>query len=298
MRVRPVVLVVLLAALVLPGGASASEIIGRNASNVKLQVNAQGQALVTFTSAGAPQKVLVWGAVNAIAPAPGKQQVEFKVDYSGGWGTYRKPIWKTFENVCAPYNGPDLAWLVTACTAPDGSHWALQSWQRMLPNYGLAANPKQAVWELRISHWTGELPQLTVNLNWAYRRFDHLFGTFTYLGEPVYGFRSTSTGVPLDTFGRNLYVDTFNSRYGPGWKRENSFLMHRGTGTFCYGFYAHGQRPAGNGTRYRATIIGPGVAPDVMWTGRPLGAYDKERDLALHEAQRELYGADQLCKPV
>jgi hypothetical protein len=298
MRVRPFVSFVVLVFLALPGVANASEIIGRNADDVKLQVNAKGEALVTFTSRGEAEKVLVWGAENAIAPTPGKQQVAFKVDYSGGWAKHKKKVWETFANACGPYTGPKLAWFVTACTAPDGSYWALQSWQRMLPNYGLSPNPKQAVWELRISHWTGELAQLSVNLNWAYRKFDHVFGTFTYQGTPVHGFKSTPAGVPLDTFGRNLYVDTFNSAYGNGWRRENSFLMHKGTGTFCYGFYRHGSHPAGNGTQYRATIIGPGVTPDVMWTGQPLGAYDKDRDLALHDEQRTLYGPDQLCKPV
>ena len=168
----------------------------------------------------------------------------------------------------------------------------------MLPNYGLAATPKQAVWELRLSHWSGELPQLTVNPNWAYRKFDHLFGSFTYNGAPVHGFRSTSGGNPLDTFGRNLYVDTFNSAYGAGWKRENSFLMHEGSGTFCYGFYPHGNRPSGHGERYRATIIGPGVTPDVMWQGTSLGTYDAALDRQLADAQRALYGSDRLCRPV
>ena len=58
---------------------------------------------------------------------------------------------------------------------------------------------------------------LTVQLNWAYRKYHHVFGSFTYLGRPVHGFKSTAAGVPLDTFGRNLYLDTFNSAYGKGW---------------------------------------------------------------------------------
>ena len=53
---------------------------------------------------------------------------------------------------------------MTGCKAADGSYWALQAWQRMLPNYGLVASPKQSVWELRLSHWSGPLPELTVNL--------------------------------------------------------------------------------------------------------------------------------------
>ena len=86
-----------------------------------------------------------------------------------------------------------------------------------------------------------------MNLNWAYKKYHHIFGSFTYLGKPVHGFKTTSTGVPLDTFGRNLYLDTFDSAYAKGWMRENSFLMHKGTGKFCYGFYRHGARPEGDG---------------------------------------------------
>jgi hypothetical protein len=174
----------------------------------------------------------------------------------------------------------------------------LQSWQRALPNYGLPASGKSAVWELRLSHWRGELPQLTVNLNWAYKTYQHIFGSFTYLGKPVHGFKSTPGGNPLDTFGRNLYLDTFNSAYGAGWKRENSFLMHKGTGKFCYGFYSHGSRPVGSGERYRATIIGPGVTPDIYWEADALTSYDKEFDLQQHAVQKEFFAGDPLCKAV
>ena len=299
MRLRYLAILAALATtLLLPAGSNASEVIARDASAVKLQVNANGQALVSYTATGKRWNLLAWGAADALMPTLGKTQISFKLDYSGGWGTYKKDVWRTFENACGPYTGQTLPWLVSACTAPDGSHWALQSWQRMLPNYGLVPSPEQAVWELRLSHWTSDLPVLTVNLNWAYRKFDHIFGSFAYAGVPVHGFKSTATGNPLDTWGRNLYVDTFNSAYGTGWKRENSFLMHKGTGTFCYGFYPHGARPAGHGERYRATIIGPGVTPDVMWQGLPLGSYNQVLDLKLHEDQRTLYGADTLCRPV
>jgi hypothetical protein len=298
MRLRGLAIAALLIALIAPAGAGASTLIDRNASRVTLQVDRGGRALLTYRAHGKTRHVLAWGAVNAIAPTPGKRQVDFRLDYSGGWGSARKDVWKTFANTCGAYTGPALAWKLTACTAPDGSHWALQSWQRMLPNYGLAPTPKQSVWELRLSHWTGELPVLTVNANWAYRKFDHLFGTFTYDGAPVHGFSSTPQGNPLDTFGRNLYVDTFDSAYGVGWKRENSFLMHKGTGDFCYGFYPHGARPAGSGQRYRATIIGPGVTPDVMWQGTPLGSYDPDLDRQLADVQRQVYASDRLCKPV
>ena len=299
MRLRTIVLAAAVScAAFLPATASASEIIDRNATGVKLQVDKNGQALISFNARGKRWNVLAWGAVNAIAPTTARKQVEFKLDYSGGYGTYKKDVWKTFKNACRPYDGPELQWLVTACTAPDGSHWALQSWQRMLPNYGLNASAAQAVWELRLSHWSGPVAELTVNLNWAYKKFEHIFGSFTYQGKPVYGFKSSSVGNPLDTFGRNLYVDTFNSAYGSGWKRENSFLMHKNTGKFCYGFYSHGSRPVGAGTRYRATIIGPGVTPDIYWESEALGAYDKAFDLEMHAEQKAFYAGDPLCKAV
>ena len=134
----------------------------------------------------------------------------------------------------------------------------------------------------------------------------HLFGRLTWLGQPVYGFTSTTKGSPTDSFGRNVYLDTFDSAYGPGWKRENSFLTHRGTGAFCYGLYPHepypgypavGRRPAGKGQRYRATVVGPGVLPDVAWEGAPT-PYDAALDGKLVEQQRSVYGSDSRCKPV
>ena len=295
---RTIVLVAVLgAALAVAPSAVASDLVDRNATDVRLAVNAKGEALLTYRSGGRVRRVLAWGAVDAIAPTKARAQVKFKLDYQGGWSKYRKPVWKGFANVCAGYDGPALGWLVAACKAPDGSYWALQSWQRALPNYGVAPSPKQAVWELRLSHWRGDLPALAIELDWSYRRYHHLFGTFAYRGTGVFGFRATSTGVPLDTFGRNVYVDTLDSGYGPGWRRENSFLTHTGSGAFCYGFFPHGSFPAGTGTRYRATVIGPGVTPDSFWEAAAPGAYDAARDAQSNDAQRKMFGQTGLCKP-
>ena len=68
-------------------------------------------------------------------------------------------------------------------------------------------------------------------------------------------------------------------------------------GTFCYGFYPHGSRPAGTGQRYRITVIGPGVTPDVVWEGTSPGAYDAARAGAQVELQRSLMGRDTACRP-
>ena len=144
--------------------------------------------------------------------------------FSGGLKLEHRAMWKTFRDECRPYDGPPLAYLVTACKAPDGSYWALQSWQRGLPDYGVAPTGAQGAWELRLSHWTGDLPVLNIQTDWAWHQWDHLFGTFTYDGTGVYGFKSTPGGAPLDTFGRNLYLDAYNSDYGSGWVRVNSWL--------------------------------------------------------------------------
>lgn len=298
MRFHLAAILAVVAAIAVPATASASEIIDRNASKVTLKVASNGQALVSYDARGKRWNVLAWNAVDAVQPTTSRPQVKFTIDYSGGYGTYKRDVWKTLKDACRAYDGPDLEWFVTGCKASDGSYWAIQAWQRMLPNYGLVATPTQAVWELRLSHWSGELPELTVNLNWAYKKYHHIFGSFTYQGKPVYGFKSTPAGMPLDTFGRNLYLDTFDSAYGKGWKRENSFLMHKNTGVFCYGFYRHGARPEGNGTKYRATIIGPGVTPDIFWSAEALGAYDNAFDLEQHAAQKAFYAGDSLCRAV
>jgi hypothetical protein len=289
-----VVMLMVATACVFASGASASQLIDRNAHNVRLAVDAKGEALITYTDGGTVKHVLAWDAVNAIAPTRTRGQVAFKLDYAGGWGKSRTAAWKTFGSRCGAYDGPPLAWEVAACKAPDGSYWALQAWQRMLPNYGGVPDTQQAAWELRLSHWTGALPVLTIGTDWAWHQWDHLYGTYSYNGQPVFGFKSTPAGNPLDSFGRNIYVDTFDSRYGTGWKRENSFLAHKGTGVFCYSFNPHGSHPAGKGTKYRATVEGPGVTPDVMWQGVSPGSYDKELDAEANATIAEL--GDKQCR--
>ncbi len=153
-------LVALAAGIAVPV-AGASQLIDRNATNVKLLVNKKGEALLTYTKAGKPMHVLAWGALNAIAPTVDANQAEFKLDYQGGWkkhyvdnpavrrlqaayqklrkrstsylgspvvrqlsakSAFAKSYWKdSFGGSCPAYTGPKLAWFVTACTAPDGS---------------------------------------------------------------------------------------------------------------------------------------------------------------------------------
>src|SRR5215211_7193612 len=265
------------------GPASAAQLIARNASDVKLAVNTKGEALITYRSAGELKRMLAWGALNAVAPSESRSQVSFRIDYAGGYGKYRRAIWRSFPDACGRYRGPALPWLVTACTAPDGSHWALQSFQRMLRNYGLPSTGLRSAWELHLAHWTGDLPVLEVKLNWAVHHVDQLYGRFTYQGQPVFGFLSDRYGAPLDSFGRLLFLDTFDSSYGSGWRRDNSFLFHRTTGTFCYGMYSRRTGFSPMGQRYRATANGPGATPIVTWIGNSPGPFNRELDLIANQ---------------
>ena len=298
-RIRQLLLVAVVvasAAALYPTGAGASQLIARDAQRVKLAVNDNGMAMLTYRAQGKTRHVLVWGAVNAIHSTEDREQVAFRVDYSGGWRSQGRTLWKGFRNTCKPAR-VDVAWLVAACRAKDGSYWALQSWQRALRNYGMPSTGTRDDWELRLSHWTGPTPKLEVGVGWAYRRFHSLYGRFTWKGRPIHGFASTPKGVPLDSFGRNLYVDAFNSALGPGWQRENGFLAHVGTGGFCYGFYPHGSRPSAMGERYRLSVSGPGVLPDAFWEGTAPGTYDPAFDLAADKKQSELLANDRLCQP-
>src|SRR5207247_1338431 len=81
---------------------------------------------------------------------------------------------------------------------------------------------------LQRSHWSGPLAKLQVWSDWVYRgRFQQLFGRLTYRGRAVHGFGTTRYGAPTDHYGRLLYLDTYDSGYGSGWRRENSFVAHK-----------------------------------------------------------------------
>jgi hypothetical protein len=277
---RGVFLAAVVAALVGAPAASASFIVARNAAHATLQITG-GRALVSYESGGRERHAVLWGAIDARSPNPRVPQVSFRVEY--GWG-------RAHGGSCRPYTGPALPFLVVACTASDGSFWALQSWQRLLPDYG----GDHGAWELHLSHWRGALPKLEVWQDWVYGRYPHLFGRLTYRGHGVYGFHSTSRGDPLDSYGRNLYVDTFDSAYGSGWHRENGFLAHRPKGTFCYGFFRHGSHPSGAGKAYRLTVVGPGVTPIVSWSAPSAGRYNRAEDERMNRIERSL--GDPKCR--
>ena len=313
MRIFVVVVVTAVLALGTPvfvSPAGASEQFGDlDVSFLSLKVNRRGVALVSYrTSRGLVRHVYVWGAVDAGPPDPARAQVHFRYDYSGGLKKDGRQTWRSFVNACRPYDGPRLVWLVTACKAPDGSYWALQRWQRLLPMRGVAPfRAGQAAFELHVSHWTGPLPVLEVSPNWTYGgMWQGLFGRLTYNGHPVYGFRTPSSRR-RDPYARFFYVDTFNSAFGAGWKHDAGKVAHSRNGAFCYsfvpqltptGYPTHEMRPPGNGERHRVTVMGPGATPLIQWEGAALGRYDPQQDATFNALFDRIVGADdRVCVP-
>ena len=307
-------LLVLLVTFLAVGAAPAlaSERVDVNATGVKLAVNRSGTAMVTYRTRGRLFHLLAWGAVNARPPSQTVRQVHFRLDWSGGWKSRHRLVWKTFRDGCATYDGPPLVYVVDACKAPDGSYWAVQAWQPYLPHRGHPAwLLRQTQWEFHISHWTGPLAQLDAYTDWAFKQAHDLFGRLTYAGNPVYGFGIGRNGAPNDRYGRSLYIDTFDSAYGAGWKRETSISFRRGSGAFCYSFwptrdntlpgFPDNLRPAGNGKRYRITVEGPGVTPDVQWEAPGLHDFNPNNraDVEYERKQDALFmqflGNDKFC---
>ena len=306
-------LIALAVALLAAPVATASDRLALNASQVRIAVSKDGgRAMVTYRSTGKTRHALVWGAKNALPPSQTVPQVRFKIDWTGGWATYGHTIWKQFGDACRPYDGPPLAALVAACTAPDGSYWALQSWQPKLPHRGYPPyTAGQTDSELDVSHWTGGLAQLEVHADWAFGGQAHnLFGRLLYGGVPVHGFHTVKgTGAPQDRYGRSLYIDTLDSAYGTGWKRETSIVFRNPTGVFCYSFWpthdvslpGHPARPAGNGSAYRIEVIGPGVTPNLDVSVRDPGVWNAndpakaQLENAMRARQLQLSQGDKFC---
>ena len=202
--------------------------VAGDARDASLRVDAAGDAEITWiASDGAHQSLVV--AKN---------------------GTLRRGIGLPGPDVSHPVDGGGLPMVRALQQTPDGTRYALQAWRRL---------PDGPV-ELRFSRWRGDPTSLTLWAICCKWRTENVIGRASFQGKPIYGFRSTPQGVPLDPYGRNVYLDTYR---GGRWQRMMGILTHRPTG-----FFSLWIRPHWLGSRYRGTMIGPNwgwtLAPDAQ----------------------------------
>ncbi len=258
--------------------------VARGAKNVSLKArvtDAGDVALLTYTAGGSVHHTLIWGALNGPGNATAGPAEQFKINYSGGYGSvFGTGYWQTIvkHNQCQTYKGrgPTVHLSVAACALPDGTFFLAQSWigsQLRDNGWKPATKPQNQIW---VSHYTKALPSLELDTDWiladkTWR--NHVYGRLLDPnGNPVYGSSSTSRGNPTDSFGRLITIDTLNPpwstgfRQAGGWYRYNSFLTHKGSGIYCDGIYktisgVRARSIAGKGRQYRAIVNGPGVTP-------------------------------------
>ena len=142
-------------------------------------------------------------------------------------------------DVSHPAAGASIPWAVVVRQTPDGRFYALQAWRR------LDTGPI----ELRFSRWQGEPTKLTLTTVCCKWGHVNVVGSASFHGRPIYGYKATRVGNPLDPYGRNVYLDSFR---GGRWDRMMGILTHRPTGSFSLWI-----RPEWTGAQYRGTIPGP-----------------------------------------
>ncbi len=118
-----------------------------------------------------------------------------------------------------------------------GMLYALQQWQ-VQPGGSL---------ELHLARWSGALPKLHLALDGQ-----RLTGSAAYQGKPLTGYSTTLEGKRVRVY---VYLDVLGPK---GWTRMLG-VAPKADGTF-----AAALRPQWAGKRYRATVAGPGYAPDAQ----------------------------------
>jgi hypothetical protein len=226
-RVRLLVLG-FLGLFLLPLPAEASIKIAGDARNPSFRVNAAGTATVIWrTAAGARRTAIV---------RPTGQLIYGRAA-SGG-------------DVSEATTAVSIPMALSVRRTPDGRFWGLQSWRRL----------KGGPVELRFSRWRDAPTKLVVRTTCCRWGSEVVYGKATFHGRPIYGYSYTPQGVPLDRFGRNVYLDTFR---GGSWRRMMGIIAKRPTGNFRLWI-----RPHWRGKYYRGRIIGPNwgraLAPDAQ----------------------------------
>lgn len=301
-------------AVTLVPSAIGSVLIARSATNVSVRVISGGKAVLLFTQNGQRRAVLAWGALNARAhpkcgklhgPMCGPAQVDMSHARLSPTGHMAKKI-LGMRNLCKPYDGPKLPYYIAGCEAPDGSYWGVQSWERLGP---VCTRADDGAPELRLSHWRGPVAKLRITLDWHTPHphvddpihYDHLFGQYTYQGDPVYGLNWNNLGVPSDGYGRVIYIFSHDAMCGgKGWIHNENGMSLPWQGQFCHTYAPKGTKHfLSTGDMYRAVAMGPGVTPDVGWGPVPaLDIFDPVAEMQANAMQKKLSKGSKFCTSI
>jgi len=208
--------VLLLAAWLGAGVAQGSVKVADWAREASLRVDAAGDAEVDWSSSHGTESVVIY--------KNGQLRYGGKIDAAD------------VSHVVAE---PSLPWALTIRQTPDGSFYALQSWKRL----------DDGPVELRFSRWRGEPTKLTLRTVCCKWGGENVEGNASFHGKPIYGFKATAQGNPLDPYGRNVYLDSF---HGGQWQRMMGILAKAPAGQFSLWI-----RSVWAGSAYRGTISGP-----------------------------------------
>ena len=233
-----------IAAAVLAPSATASQLIDRNASGIRLKVSRDGKAMLSYPRgvydrhprAGTGTFSHGRRDLNARHPGKARKQVQIQARPAPRGCGHRSAESSASGTPAARMTAQDPqstssppARRRTARTGLSRSGVGRSRTSASRPGGGNSAFGPST------SH-IGPVrsPSSKGYTDWSWSgRFHHIFGRLTYLGRPVHGYRTTKRyGARLDKYGRAVYLDTFGSRYGPGWRRENSFVTHKPTGVF------------------------------------------------------------------
>ena len=277
-----------------PARRARSQLSRATPRNIKLAVNAKGTALVTYSVRGKVTHLLAWGAVNARQrpSSPRIKQVEFKLDYSGGWKHHRL-TWKTLQEHVRRLRRPrspvardrlqgaerlvlgaaelaDGAARTSAsrrgsasrrpggCTSPTGPATSRSSTSTRTGSTAAASRRSSGSTRTR-----ARASAASARRAWA-RRPTATAGC------------SSSTRTTRPT-GRAGCARTPSSRTGrPGCSATASTPRNPWVGGYAHPRSTpNRKRGPGTGEQYRITAPRAGVTPDVMWQGPGLHAYDR-----------------------
>ena len=236
--------------------------------------------MVSYYQRGRMWHVFVSGAVNARSPEPAVPQVHSRRT------TRAAAANGALQEHLPAVRRPAARVVLAGCKASDGSYWALQMWQRMLPNLGYVPwTHGQKVWEVHVSHWTarsrrsrrmrtGSTPAASTRSS-AGRptRQAHLRVQDDEVGQPARLLRSPD----LPRHARLRVRDGLATGELVRRAQAERHVLLRLLSTSAVRRLpapAFG-RLAGNGSRYRLTLYGPGVTPDVAVYVNGLPDYDK-----------------------